>query len=145
MENSHPSLPVIRSLRSIYRDDRGNFEELLDYGGFRYHLLLKFNTAEPNCLENIPLKKLYNAMTRDEEDALECAAGECLDVLWPFMETDYESRVRLNAIPNANDIIKLQVFTKEGILRAANHNIHIEYPATKPVDNSFPNIPTFRS
>src|SRR5579859_2712553 len=48
------SSPVIRSLRSIYRDDRGDFEELLDYGGFRYHLLLKFNPVDPTSPENIP-------------------------------------------------------------------------------------------
>jgi tRNA A-37 threonylcarbamoyl transferase component Bud32 len=136
------SSPVIRSLRSIYRDDRGDFEELLDYGGFRCHLLLTFNPVEPTSPENIPLTRLYDAMTREDEEALESAAGECLDLLWPFMEADYASRLQSNAIPLT--IIKLQVLGENGVLRPVDHDVHIEYPATKPVDNIFADVPTFR-
>jgi hypothetical protein len=88
MDNSPSSYPQIHHLRSIYRDAGGDFEHLLDYEGLRYHLLLRFNAAEPDCLENIPLKKLYDAMSRDDQDTVECAADECLEVLWPFMEAD---------------------------------------------------------
>src|SRR5947207_4934727 len=133
------SSPVIRSLRSIYRDGGGDFEELLQYGDFRYHLLLKFNSVEPNCVENIALKKVYDAMTQyDDQDAVQFAAGECLDIFWTFIETDYESRLRSNTNPNATNVIKLQVLTREGVLRTVEHDMHLEYPATTSVDNTSP-------
>jgi serine/threonine protein kinase len=84
-------------------------------------------------------------MTREDGEALECAAGECLDMLWPFIEIDHTSRLQSNAIPHTTDVIKLQVLGENGVLRAVDHKVHIEYPATKPVDNIFPDVPTFRS
>ena len=146
MERFQLSSPIIRSLRSIYRDDQGDFEELLEYGGFRYHLLLKFNNFEPNCIENIALQRVYDSMACDDEhDAVDHAAVECLDIFWPFIEADYESRLRSNPKPDVTDVIKLQVLTREGVLHRQEHNIHLEYPATKSIDNTFPQLPTFRS
>ena len=69
MENPPPSFPEIIDLRSIRRGSRGDFEHLLKYGGFSYHLLLQFNVAESECLENTALNKLYDAMSRDDGDA----------------------------------------------------------------------------
>jgi hypothetical protein len=83
-------------------------------------------------------------MTREDDKALECAAGECLDVLWPFMEADYASRLQSNAIPHTTDVIKLQVLGEKGVLRPVVHQVHIEYPATKLIDNIFADVPTFR-
>ena len=143
MQSSHVS-PEIRSLRSIYRDGGGDFEELLEYGDLRYHLLLKFNSFEPDCIENDALKKVYDAIKRnDDQDIVECAA-QCLDLFWTFIETDYESRLQSNAMTNTANVIKLQLLTRQGVLRAVEHNSLLEYPPTKSVDNTFPRVPTFR-
>ena len=45
------SEPEVRGLLSSFGEDRGDFEHLVDVGGFRYHLLLQFNKTESECAE----------------------------------------------------------------------------------------------
>ena len=92
MEVGRPSSPDTRHITAVHRDYPGAFEHLLDYGGFRYHLLLEFNRAQPECFENVKLKNLYDAMSCNDDDAINAAAYECLDALWPFMKADFTSR-----------------------------------------------------
>jgi hypothetical protein len=94
MENSSISPPEFIQYRSIYNDDGGDFEHFLIYENVRYHLLLEFNAAEPDCLENIALETMYEAVRRHDNDTLQCATDKCLNILWPFMEGDYTSRSR---------------------------------------------------
>lgn len=143
MENSPASSTEFVQYHSIYNDDGGNFEHLLIYGIVRYHLLLEFNTVEPDCVENAALEMMYDAVKRDDDDALQNATDKCLDILWPFMERDYTSRSK--STPSTNDIIKLQVLTINGNLRAANHNIDCEFPGTKSIQNTFLDVATYSS
>ena len=138
---STSSPPPIRSLRVFYGAD---FHEIIDYGGFQYHLLLKFNRAEPDCLENNSLKKLQKAMdVSDDESAVEAEAGNCLEIFWPFVEADYDDRLRSIPSQHPTDPIKLQVLTAGGALRTVYH--HIDFPDTKPIEHTFPNVATFHS
>jgi tRNA A-37 threonylcarbamoyl transferase component Bud32 len=133
----------IIDLRSIRRSARGDFEHLLQYGPLRYHLLLRFNTINTSCLENTVLEKLYDAVSRNDGDAIDNASEECLVLFWEFIEIDY--KLRSNSMARGTDIIKLQVLTTEGTLRPTTHNLHIEFPSTKAVDNTFPGLPTYAS
>jgi tRNA A-37 threonylcarbamoyl transferase component Bud32 len=136
-----PSIPEIRHLHTTFGDDGADYEHLMDYGGLQYHLLLRYNYTELNCLENTFLKKIYDAFAVDDFDGTQEAAHECLVLVWPFMERDYSSRVQSNAGPSGS--IKLQVITKDGVLSAVPHNLHMEYPRTNPVENLFPDVPTY--
>jgi serine/threonine protein kinase len=133
----------IRHLTAVHRGHGGDFEHLLDYEGFRYHLLLQFNAVEPASPENLPLETLYNAMSGDDDNEIEAAADKCLNFLWPFMEDDFASRSGSTA--PTNEVIKLQVLPVAGVLRTVNHEKSLEYPPTKPVDNTFSDVPVFPS
>ena len=143
MKRSSSSFPQIDHLRSVRRDAGGDFEHLLDYEGFRYHLLLRFNPLERDSLENVPLKKLYDAWSRNDQDAVDRAADECVEVFWPFIDADYASRSQSTEIPNG--VIKLQAITINGVLQVVNHSLHLETQITKPVPNTFPGVLTFSS
>lgn len=82
-------------------------------------------------------------MSHDDGDSVDSAADECLDIFWPFLESDYGSRSKSSAIPN--DIIKLQVLTMDGALRSINHNLQMEFPRTKAIDNIFSGVATYES
>ena len=135
MENSSGSSSEFVQYRSIYGDDGGNFEHLLIYGNVWYHLLLEFNTAEPDCLENAALETMYDAVKRDDDHALQWATDKCLDILWSFMERDYTSRSK--STPSTNDIIKLQVLTTNGGFVRRIIILIANFPGTKSVDNIF--------
>ena len=115
----------------------------MEYGGVRYHLLLRYNESEPDSKENIALWKLYDAMEKEDEDAINDADDECTDITWPLMFADYEARTRSGTLPIVNEMVKLQAVTQGGVLNAAQHNVYIKYPSTHAVDNKFPGIPTF--
>ena len=143
MVDSSVSPPEFVQYRTIYNDDGGDFEHFLVCGNVRYHLLLEFNAAEPDCLENTALDMMYDAMKREDDNALQTATDKCLDILWPFMEGDYTSRSK--SATSTNDIVKLQVLTSNGDLHAANHNIDRRFPGTKSVDNIFLDLATYSS
>ncbi len=70
MEDSSIPLPEFIQYRSIYNDNSGYFKHLLMYGNAHYHLLLEFNSAELDCLENTTLEMMYNAVKRNDDNAL---------------------------------------------------------------------------
>jgi tRNA A-37 threonylcarbamoyl transferase component Bud32 len=121
-----------------YGEDGGYFEYLLEIEGYRYHLLLLFNTEEPDCAENVALNRLPQSFGQSNEEANDAING-CIKILWPFFRSDYASRAGL--IPN--ETIKLQAFTKNGVIHTQTHDHHIQYPSTEPMHNSFPGITTY--
>ena len=127
--------PKIRHIYTTVGDDRADYVHLLEYGEFQYHLLLQYNNKEHDCLENTSLQKIYDAFARDDFSGANDATRECLMLIWPFLEHDYASRTQSSA--SLYDRIKLQVITRNGVLSAVPHNIHMEYPKTKPVENIF--------
>ena len=133
--------PEVRDLLASFGNEGSDFEHLLDYGDFRYHLLLEFNQVESECTENIALNRLYDAVSRNDQDAVQVAVDDCLGVLWPFLRSDYASRAK--SIPKG--VIKLQAITTNSMLHAQSHEHHLEYPPTKAIDNSFPDVTTYTS
>jgi tRNA A-37 threonylcarbamoyl transferase component Bud32 len=133
-------LPLIQPLHSIHRT-HGDYEDLLDWGNFRYHLLLQFNKTYPQADENVALESLWAALSADDEDAIDAAAQQCFDILFPFMKHDYSSRSRSNAC--TDQVVKLQAVTRNGVLQAIQHDRHIKYPINDPIDNTFPYLPVF--
>src|SRR5277367_6221544 len=109
-----PSGPQVRDVYASFGNEGSDFEHLLDYGEFRYHLLLEFNNVEPECAENVALNRLYEAVSCEDQDAVQTAIDDCLGVLWEFLRSDYASRA--GSIPTG--VIKLQAITTNGILRA---------------------------
>ena len=114
---------------------------VLELGQIRYHLLFQFNRTVPDCAENAALEKIYDATSVEDYHAIHDAAAECDKSIWPFLEEDYVSH--LKSPSDSTEVIKLQALMKNGVLICVNHNKHIEYPPTKPVDNTFPNVPVF--
>ena len=137
-----PYLPTIRPLTAVYRS-HGDYEDLLEWGSFRYHSLLQFNKANPQAEESIALTNLWAAIATDDENAIEDAAQRCFDIMFPFIQADYAWRSQSSNEVNLNEPIKLQVITRNGILEAVQHNRHIKYPINDPIDNVFPDLPIF--
>jgi tRNA A-37 threonylcarbamoyl transferase component Bud32 len=135
------SEPEVRDLFTTYGNDGSDFEHLLDVGGIRYHLLLRYNTAEPECLENMTLDVLYNSCSLDDEKATNDAVDDCLGVLWPFLQSDY----RLQTGVRPDKVVKLQVLTTNGVLHSQYHDHYLEYPRAKAIENCFPGVAVYTS
>ncbi len=134
------SEPEVRGLLLSFGEDGSDFEHLVDVGGFRYHLLLQFNKTERDCVENSALNRLYNSFAGDGKATNE-AVNECMGVLWPFLRSDYASRV--GSTPGR--IIKLQALTTNGVLHSQNHDQHLQYPLTNAIDNTFSGVAMYSS
>ena len=132
-----------RHITAVHRDYPGAFEHLLDYESIHYHLLLEFNHVQPESLENVKLKNLYDIMSYNDDDAINTAIYECLDELWPFMKVDFASRSLKT--PSSKRTIRLQALTVNGVLRVKPHNRRLKIPGAKPVDNLFSDVPVFQS
>lgn len=118
-------------------------ETLVDCGSFRYHLLVQYNDTEDGCAENVLLEKLYDALDAEDDSAVTEARNACMELVRPFMFDDYAKRVTSDQ--KSAGTIKLQAVTKHGVLCAAEHDLHLEYPPTKPVKNEYPGIHTVTS
>src|SRR5436190_17060958 len=94
-----PDPPLIQPLTSIYRS-HGDYEDLLEWGSFRYHSVIQFNTENPQPEENVALKSLWTAIAVDDENAIEDAAQQCFDILFPFIQADYASRSKAKVSRN---------------------------------------------
>ena len=105
-------------------------------------MLLKYNVVENNSVENKLLRKVYHALDDEDESTLNEAGQECVNLLLPFVMADYSKRKPPEEEPNVNETIKLQAVTQDGILRVINHNNHLRYPPTNPVDNEYPDVDT---
>ena len=55
---------------------------------------------------------------------------------------DYSKRIQSEVESNTNETIKLQAITQDGVVRVINHNNHLQYPPTSPVENEYPNVHT---
>ena len=130
------------AIRRLYYQQGAELEELIEYEGFRYHLLLKYNVVEKSCAENKLLRKVYHALDGEDESALDEAGQECVNLLLPFVMADYSERKQSEEEPNANETIKLQAVTQGGVLHVINHNNHLQYPPTNPIDNEYPDVDT---
>jgi len=79
MENNEPH---IHNLLTEFGDEPSDFEHLLDYGPYRYHLLLQLNQVEPECAKNKVLYQLYDTMSRNDEKAIQAEVEDCIQLLW---------------------------------------------------------------
>lgn len=131
--------PDVNEIYCSYGNEGSDFQQLVDVGNFRYHLLLSYNELEPNAAENERLEKLWDAVFRNDHKAIPYAAFDCQDLMWPFIESNYR-RARET---RPTEIIKLQVVTTNGLLEARTHERHLQFPPTKPIENCFPNVPTY--
>jgi hypothetical protein len=77
---------------AITRDEGGDFERIVIYGSIRYHLLLRWNTAEEKCLENTALRKVYDAIEGEDVAQIVEAAEGCLELIWPFVVKDHSTK-----------------------------------------------------
>jgi len=136
-------------LLSRYGDDGSDFQHLVDYGGYRYHLALLFNNdAEPDAFENATLMKLYRAMATKDDDEINRVLGECEGLLYSLMKADYNARSKRSTTaisPSSTGVIKLRALTVNGVLQSSTHDLVLNYPPNPPVDNTFPGVPVFRS
>ena len=128
MENSSGSSSEFVQYRSIYGDDGGNFEHLLIYGNVRYHLLLEFNTAEPDCLENAALETMYDAVKRDDDHA-QCATDKVSGHLVVIHGTRLHVKIKVNAKYKRH--YQTTSLDHERRLRATNHNIDRQFSRHK--------------
>ena len=138
-----------RPLTGCYGNAGSDFQYLIDYGGYRYHIALLYNgNADRNVVENVTLQKLYDAFDSDDDDEMEKVVWECEDLLYPFMKADYEARSKglTTAIPASTDgVVKLKAWTVDGVFQVATHDLHMEYPPNPPVDNTFSDVAVFQS
>jgi serine/threonine protein kinase len=123
--------------------ESGAVEALLDYGHFRYHLVVEYNHEEDNCVENILMRKVWKALDMADNEEVDEARDECIDLVWPFMLADYAKRVGSKETPNRT--IKLRAATKDGKVIATDHDFHMEYPPTYSVENDYPRVKTVPS
>lgn len=77
-------IPTACVLWGITRDDGGDFERIIQYGAIRYHLLLRWNIAEEDCVENAALRKVYANRT----NIIRTEQGPCSKVIKPKSRTE---------------------------------------------------------
>ena len=77
MEATEYSGPELNDLFASFASE-GDFEYLLDFGKLRYHLLLEFNLVELECAENTALSQLYEAVSQDDQDAVQTCIDDYL-------------------------------------------------------------------
>ena len=127
-------------VKILFFSEGGAVEVLVDCGGFRYHLVVDMNEEEDNCVENLLLRKVYAALDTGDNAAVDETRDNCLDLVWPLMLADYSKRVESEETPNG--IIKLRAVTKNGKIIATDHDFHLEYPPTQPVENEYAGVKT---
>ena len=124
----------------FFKED-GAVQALVDCGGMLYHLAVQYNYEQKSCLENSLLEHVYNSLDAEDDAAVSEARDACMAIVKPFMLVDYVNRVKLNRGPT-KEPIKLRAVTKHGRLVATNHELELEYPPTKPIENEYPNVRT---
>lgn len=124
------------------------FHRLIVWAGVRYVLLLEYNETKNSCEENAALEKLHNAA---DVDAI-CAAREgCMQLFWPFLEKAYQARhktARGSSEAGASDLgrsstVNFKLVTINGSLVAVEHSKSLDIYG-KPMENPYPDLPTFR-
>jgi len=125
-------------LNCQYSSRKGGWEELFDYGRLRYHLRLE-PSKDGNGVQDKLLKQLGRAVEEDDYDQVDDFADECRRLMWPLVERDYTSRSQ----HDASEIIKIEGQTVNGVLQPRQHDSYLKYPLTAPIQNSFPEVPTF--
>ena len=98
-------------LRRLYCQQGADLDELVVYGGLRYHLLLQYNMNAENCVENKLLRRVYDTLDNGDEELLDDASDAFFELMIPFFESDYAKRVGLNG-KDPTQTLKLRVFTK---------------------------------
>ena len=131
--------PTVKQEWAITRDEGGDFERIIYYGKIKYHLLLRWNTAEKECVENDALRKVYDAMEIYDGDGVMEGAERCVDLALPFLGDDYNRR------KESDETIKLQIVTENGVLRMVTHIVQLQYPQPSAIENTFPGLPTVLS
>jgi tRNA A-37 threonylcarbamoyl transferase component Bud32 len=132
------------TVQMLFFREGGDVETLVDCGGFRYHLAVQYNDADESCQENVLLKTVWDALEAQDDAAVTEARDACMELVWPLMLADYARRVESNQSPT-NGTIKLRAVTKHGQVFRTDHELHLEYPPTKPVKNEYPGIKTVPS
>ena len=151
MSQTFPKFELIEFLTYVSRNDRGPLDFLLEYDGVRYHFFLEYNKIVADCAENKYLQAVTDAWDDDGDDErIENASYDCLDLFWPFLREDYETR-RDKSLPTSEVgqkskekfVVKIQVKTVNTSLQATEHDYHLKYPLVEPVENPFSDVKTF--
>ena len=81
-------------------------QTLVNYGPFRYHLLVERNYDEGGCQENALLEKVDDALGASDDAAVDDAREACMALAYPLMFDDYRARISSNQKPKGT--IKLR-------------------------------------
>jgi serine/threonine protein kinase len=142
-EGSMESVTSEPTLHVLLFKEGAAVEALVDYGGFRYHLLVQYNETDNHCIENSLLRKVYEALDAEDDGALDEATNACIMLVKPFMAADYIKRAESNEAPSGT--IKLRAVTERGTVCVTNHTSHLEYPPASAVENEYPGLATVPS
>jgi len=137
----------------LYWEHDADVDVLLEYRGFRYHLLLR--ETDTVSTENRTLAMLHDALDREDNEALDRITMEWLNSIWPLIAADCTERIRNGECETANDkgetandkgetvhyTIKLQAMTKDGVQYLEPHDKYLQYPPTAAIPNEY-NITT---
>ena len=85
-----PTSPLdAQVLNCGYTSGLGDWEELIEYGLVRYHLVLEINQDEQLCDENELLYKLGEACSNGNDEEIDHWAERCRVLIWPLIVDDY--------------------------------------------------------
>jgi tRNA A-37 threonylcarbamoyl transferase component Bud32 len=136
---SVPASPLdVDVLNCRYSSRKGGWEELFDYGRLRYHLRLDPSKDGKGVQDDL-LKQLGRAVDEDDDEQVDDCADECRRLMWSLVEHDYTSRSK----HDESEIIKIEGQTVNGVLRPRQHDSYLKYPLTAPIQNLFPDVPTY--
>ncbi|KAI5853260.1 hypothetical protein DFP73DRAFT_36175 [Morchella snyderi] len=137
---------------------RYTFEQILDFGRFRYHCFLDYNKSYNYCAENVCLRALYDALLAKSELRQRVSANSCVNLFMPTIRKDYAARMLMGPCSDEYDDlytgargppIKLQVATTPRQLIGLEVTIHNSprvYPAagvSNAIKNTHPRVLTF--
>ena len=144
--DSLPKWLNVRVVNGRYlRGKPGEWEELFDYGGIRYHACLSPSSDGKGIQDEI-LLLLGKACEEYDDDSIDDYADECRRLIWPLVELDYASRsqsVKMDLSPCKAPVRIEGRTTVDGKLEAFSHERKLGY-STHPIPNTFPSeISTF--
>jgi len=138
-----PDWLTVNIIDGEYSEGKGGWAELFEYRGILYNALLRPNVNRPGIQDEL-LVLLARAIENNDDDGMDEYGDECRRLIWPLIEKDYASRTtqeKINLSPSKQAVC-IEGRTIEGELRAFSHTRKLGF-RTKPIPNTFPDIPTF--
>src|SRR5579862_4375497 len=106
----------------MYHQDRGGWEEVFDYRGLRYHVIL-WPSTDGTGLQDGLLSSLARACEAND-DIMDDYADQCRALIWPLIARDWASRPasqKTDLGHQKKKVIRVEGRTVNGVMKGFRH------------------------